>query len=88
MVSAWPEPPAARPAEPPVGVCDGWDIFAFGTSEPQPRREADTRRCGIWAAHVLSAVAQLGVPVFVYVPSEQMTVILSRRSAMLSALPV
>src|SRR5262245_22963984 len=29
MVSAWPEPPSARPAEPSAGVCDGREVFAL-----------------------------------------------------------
>jgi hypothetical protein len=44
MVSAWPEPPSARPAEPPAGVCDGWDIFAFGTSERHRTAGRSARR--------------------------------------------
>jgi hypothetical protein len=33
MVSAWPGPLSARPAEPSAGVCDGREVFALGTSE-------------------------------------------------------
>src|SRR5262249_19367275 len=29
MVSAWPDPPSARPAEPSAGVCDGREVFAL-----------------------------------------------------------
>ena len=34
MVSAWPEVPSAKPAEPSAGACDGQEALAFDTSEP------------------------------------------------------
>jgi hypothetical protein len=36
MVSAWPEPLSAKPAEPSAGVRDGKEAFALYTSETPP----------------------------------------------------
>jgi len=33
MVSVWPEPLSAKPAEPSAGVCDGKEALALCTSE-------------------------------------------------------
>jgi hypothetical protein len=36
MVSAWPERPSAKPAEPSADVCDGQEALALSTSETPP----------------------------------------------------
>jgi hypothetical protein len=36
MVSVWPEPLSAKPAEPSAGVCDGKEALALTTSETPP----------------------------------------------------
>jgi hypothetical protein len=43
MVSAWPEPPSAKPTEPSADVCDGQEALALCISKTPPvgRRRAD-----------------------------------------------
>jgi FtsP/CotA-like multicopper oxidase with cupredoxin domain len=82
MVSVWPEPPPARAAEPPAGVCEGWDIFAFGTSERHRTAGRSARRLVFEFVDKLAVTAS----VFGKRPCEEITAMLSRRSAMLSTL--
>ena len=43
MVSVWPEPPSAKPAEPSAGACDGQEALALCTSDtPNHNSEASS----------------------------------------------
>ena len=59
LVSAWPEPPSAIPADKSAGVGDGMEAFALGGTEtpPKPRISSVVRRASRFLA-ALNLVSQ------------------------------
>ena len=60
MVSAWPEPPSAKLAEPSAGVCDGQEVLALCTSEANEHKDASCAPldCASWGP--MHSIAEAG----------------------------